>query len=70
MILILQNKHIVTSTVKVDGVVVDEEVLASGEPNIRVLDIQGSTIEVNGHVSEVVGEELYFNFETENFEIR
>lgn len=70
MILILQNKHIVTITVKVDGVVVDEEVLASGEPNIRVLELQGSTIEVNGHVSGFVADILFFNFETHEFELR
>jgi hypothetical protein len=70
MRLILQNIKETHSIVKVDGEIVDDVMLADGNPNIRVLDIQGSNIDVNGHISDVVGQELFFNFETENFELR
>jgi hypothetical protein len=56
---------------KVDGVVIDDCVLADGNPNIRVIDFNieiGQLISVN-EFEHIVGNEseILFNFETQQF---
>lgn len=73
--MILRNKQAVRSIVKVNGVVVDEQFLPNGindHYNERVLNVSGE-IDVNGNIysGEILeNKELYFNFETEKFELR
>jgi hypothetical protein len=60
--------------VKVDGVVIDDCVLADGNPNVRVINFNveiGQVISVN-EFEHIVGNEteIIFNFETQKFEVR
>jgi len=60
--------------VKVDGVVIDDCVLADGNPNVRVINFNveiGQVISVN-EFEDIVGNEteIIFNFETQKFEVR
>jgi hypothetical protein len=70
----INNKKETQLIVKVDGVVIDECVLADGNPNIRVISFNieiGQVISVN-EFEHIVGDEteIFFNFETQKFEVR
>jgi hypothetical protein len=70
----IQNLMQTQLIVKVDGVVIDDCVLADGNPNIRVITFNieiGQVISVN-QFQHIVGNEreIFFNFETQKFEVR
>jgi hypothetical protein len=70
----IQNLMQTQLIVKVDGVVIDECVLAEGNPNVRVINFNveiGQLISVN-QFEHIVGNEseIIFNFETQKFEVR
>jgi hypothetical protein len=60
--------------VKIDGQLIDECVLAEGNPNVRLINFNieiGQLISVN-EFEHIVGNEteIFFNFETQKFEVR
>jgi hypothetical protein len=70
----IQNKNQTQLIVKVDGVVIDECVLAGGNPNVRVINFNpeiGQLISIN-EFEHIVGNEseIIFNFENQKFEVR